>query len=357
MNCNAAICHARRGWPVAEAAALLFLLALLCGCRQSPADHLLDYQQRVARVLELSPATSAALPRVNRAAAVHNRLPLPESNLNLLEYLSLSECRMTAAISDKNTSLAKVAAASQTLPYELDILRYGPQCVQAVRDRDVALADKLAQALASKQAARMHYWWNAWFTGREWQAFTATAAAPLDWQDTDDAYLQHGLGALDYALAQGLAIERQQWPSTSAMETQLQALLLSETAGRWLASQWLLTQTLNDVAALLQQRQQQRPLCPMGRRTPKAEILNNVFVKIYAARVQPYLARTDRAGRQLLERLTAIEQRMQGTVLPPAFTQWLAAVHRAHAAFLAANQRHIQAWQATLRACELMPGR
>ena len=356
MNCNVAICHARPGWPAADAALFLFLAALLCGCTKSPTDQLQDYQQRVARVLELSPATSASPPRVNRAAAVHNRLPLPDSALNLLEFLSLSECRMAAAVSKKNTSLAKVAAASQTLPYELDILRYGPQCVQTLRAQDAALADKLAQALASKKAARMHYWWNAWFSGLEWQAFTATAAVPLDWQDAEDAHLQHGLEALDYALAQGLAMERLQWPTTSAMEARLKALLLSESAGRWLASQWLLTRTLNDVAALLQQRQQQRPLCPMGRRTPKAEILNNVFVKIYAARVQPYLARTDRAGRQLLERLTAIEQRMQGTVLPPAFTQWLAAVHQARAAFLAANQRHIQAWQATLRACELMPG-
>lgn len=352
MICSASICRVCPGWRLLN----FTLLLLLTGCGRTPADHLTDYRQRVARVLEAELPDVRAQPlRVARLAVAHNALPLPQADISLLDLLRLDQCRIGQAVAQKNSTLGKVAAASQRLSQELIILRDGPACVAQLQDKDPELAAELAAAWQAKQQARLNYWWNAWLSGQEWQHFVASAARPLDWDDAAPAHISLSLTALDYALQQGQQMAAGDYHPAPEMELQLQQLLLGETLGRWLASQYLLTATLNEVAALLEQRLQQRPLCPAGRPTPQAQILNNVFYKIYAGRVQPYLSLTDRLGKRLLPRIRRMAA-LPTDGPPAAFRQWLAQVEQAQQQFKVANQRHVQAWQAVLRQCGLMPG-
>ncbi|WP_430460573.1 DUF3080 family protein [Thalassolituus sp. LLYu03] len=359
MSCSSALCRARPGWRRPDLRirwAALFLVAAvsLTACGNQAVNELDDYRQRVARVLDADAGQRSAVPRVGRYATVHNRLPTPHSSLNLLQLLSLDRCAIGQSVATKNSALGKVAADSQSLLTELALLRDGPACVALLNDGNPELAAKLAAALAAKDDARLRYWWNAWTTGKEWQQFIASAAQTLDWDDAQPAHAQNTLAALDFALLTGSQIQARQWPGADATEQHLQQLLLGESIGRWLASQSLLTGVLNDVANMLEQRQAGRPLCPVGRKTPQAEILQNVLIRRYAARVQPYLSQTDKLGKALLERIEGMAQLAGET--PPAFNDWLAQVRLAHAEFSAANLRHVHAWQTTLRACGLMPG-
>jgi len=331
---------------------------ILCACSQTPEDRLLDYQQRVARVLDQEIPAAEKITRVERVAVTHFKMPLPDYRINLLELLSLNQCRIGQAVAQKNSALGKVAAASQRLIQELAILRDGDECVTLLRNKDAELAAELQTALQQKYTARMHYWWNAWLTAEEWQRFIASAAQPLDWpKEAYDkpAHSSRTLEALDFAIHQGQQIKAADFSAPENMETQLQQLMLGESLGRWLASVYLLTSVLNNTTQIIEQRLAYKPLCPTGEKTPQADILNNVFWKVYAAEVQPYLSLTDKLGKQLMIRLNTMQQLLQEN--PPAeFTGWLQQVKETQQDFNQANQRHVKAWQTALKQCGLMPG-
>ena len=339
--------------------ALLLILALaLSACGQTPEDQLLDYQQRVARVLDEDIPAVGTRARIERIAVTHFALPLPQHRINLLELLSLNDCRIGQAVAQKNSTLGKLAAASQKLVQELAILRDGADCVAQLQPLDAELAGQLNSALQEKYAARMRYWWNAWLSADEWQHFIATAAQPLQWPAADapkPAHISLTLNALDYAIHQGENIAAGRFAPPRGMEPQLQQLMLGETLGRWLASEYLLTRTLNQTAAIIENRLARKVLCPTGEETPDASILHNVFVKYYAGQVQPYISRTDQLGNALRERLDRLKNLLKEEP-PQAFQQWRHQVGQQQQAFVRANKRHVTAWQKVLRQCGLMPG-
>ncbi|MAK90581.1 MAG: hypothetical protein CMI03_11630 [Oceanospirillaceae bacterium] len=336
----------------------LLMTLTLAGCSDTAEDHLRDYHQRVARVLneELPPETRT--PRIARVAVTHFALALPDYRINLLELLSLNDCRISQAIAQKNSTLGRLAAASQSLIQEMAILRDGDECVLQLQQDDPQLAQQLQTALQQKYDARLHYWWNAWVTADEWQKLIASAAQPLDWPETayeKPAHISLTLNALDYAIAQGEAVAGGDFTAPDNMESQLQQLMLGETFGRWLASAYLLISELNRSAAIIENRLARKPLCPTGQETPDAKILHNVFMKYYAAQVQPYISLTDQTGKSLLARTDAMTA-LLAEQPPQAFNHWYQQVVTVNETFNQANKRHVQAWQTILRQCGLMPG-
>lgn len=337
-------------------ACLLLLVAASSGCT-SVNDQLDDYQARLSRVLEEQTAPQS-VNRVPRRPVQHNRLPLPQADINLLELLRLDDCRIGLTVAQKNSSLGRVALPSQQFLMELELLTHGPACVTALEAAgDAALAAKLASALTQKQAARLHYWWNAWPGSDEWQQFSGSHT-PLDWMAQEPAALESTLLALDFALAQAGQLQRDErlaaLQDSAMLEMQLQQLGQGKLLGRWLSSAYALIPALHQSAALLEQRLQRGGLCPAGKPTASAKILQNVFVKLYAGQVQPYLALTDRVGRELLPRLQQLALFMPEA--PAGFSDWLAELQRIRSELAQANQRHVKAWQAQLRQCGMMPG-
>ncbi len=337
-------------------AGLLLLVAASSGCT-SVNDQLDDYQARLNRVLDEQTAPHSVT-RVPRRPVQHNRLALPQADINLLELLRLDQCRIGLTVAQKNSSLGRVALPSQQLLMELELLTHGPACVAALQqDGDERLAAKLATALAQKQAARLHYWWNAWPGSDEWQQFSGSHA-PLDWDVQEPAALESTLLALDFALAQAGQLQRNELAAalqgSTMSEAHLQQLGQGKLLGRWLSSAYALIPALHQSAAVLEQRLQRSGLCPAGKPTASATILQNVFVKYYAGEVQPYLAVTDRVGRELLPRLEQMALLMPEA--PAGFSDCLAELQRLRSELAQANQRHVKAWQAQLRQCGMMPG-
>src|SRR5690606_5875499 len=100
------------------------------GCT-SVNDQLDDYQARLSRVLEEQTAPHSVT-RVPRRPVQHNRLSLPQADINLLELLRLDDCRIGLTVAQKNSSLGRVALPSQQLLMELELLTHGPACVTAL---------------------------------------------------------------------------------------------------------------------------------------------------------------------------------------------------------------------------------
>src|SRR5690606_42139123 len=88
-------------------AGLLLLLAVTSGC-SSVDDRLADYQARLSRVLDEQTAPQSVT-RVARRPVQHNRLALPQADINLLDLLRLDDCRIGLAVAQTGSSLGRVA--------------------------------------------------------------------------------------------------------------------------------------------------------------------------------------------------------------------------------------------------------
>ena len=329
---------------------LLILFSLLFGCSRSPQYQLEDYLDRIARVTEVSKPDATPIP-LQRHSVTLNIEAITAANIGLLDFLKISHCRYGKAVAHKNSQLGKVAAYSQQMHTERDMLIMAPECIAALLEESPQLANKLSASLNNKTKQRMFFWWNAWFASKEWQSFISPANTGIEFSDRDSpepAHLSLSLQALDYAIHQGENWQQQEYPySSTEMEFQLQQLLLGESLGKWLRSMQLLTDAMQRAESILQQSMAKGVLCPHGRGNKKADIMHNVFVNIYAGRFQPYLSRVHRFGNRLIQRLETIAT--MGSNKP--FKQWLQDIKQRKAAMEAMNLKHVKAWQATLAQC------
>lgn len=332
---------------------ILILGGWLCitGCDQSPESKLDDYSIRVARVLEQTivpvPSVSLWLQRARQ-----NRLPLAQYDINLLDFLKLSQCQLSRTVGQHNSALGRLASPSQLMHFNRDFLRHAPPCIEHLKVDNPKLSDTIQQAYRSKKNQRMAIWWNAWTGFEEWQEFSTRTAQPLAFNQPSPE-LAIGLAALDYALNQAKQWQQFNWNyDTQTMEQALQQLRFSQSLGRWLKSMVLLERALAQTTTALTQRLNERPLCSKTPDSRQASILFNVFKNIYAVKIQPYISKVHRYGREITPRLHAMSQ----FVIPPdGFLLWLQQVEQLRSRFENAHLRHVEAWQATLKYCNLMP--
>ncbi|MDZ7825615.1 MAG: DUF3080 family protein [Gammaproteobacteria bacterium] len=118
--------------------------------------------------------------------------------------------------------------------------------------------------------------------------------------------------------------------------------------------------TLEDVSAAMETRESRRPVCPLGRPTPDARILENLFQRYYAGvsaegapAVQPFLADLSSDYRRWLDALVQL-RRAQRTQAPDGFSA-VADLQAEWQALVRARDRHTQLWQDLLERCGLEP--
>lgn len=346
---------------------------LLSACSAGVQDTLSDYEARLARSLQVSAAEVVSDPTLSpqlspqlssqlssHLAPLPGRRELaldePELSIDMLDFLALSSCELGRVLGAGNSSLGKLAQPSQRMHYQRDVLLSAPACLQQLESDDPELASELSQLLDMKYDARMRYWWNAWFASDEWRAFQSGSEGLLPLPGTDESTLLAAQQALDYLLRQGESWQAGELAySSSEMEAQQQQLLATAALGRWRLSNKALAQLSLRSAGLLSLRLSERPLCPAGRKTPQADIVQTVFHKYYAGVIQPYLSATDRFGAQMLDTLLAIGTLSDG-LSPEGWQDLMNQLVEERRQMLAAHQQHVLAWQAILAQCGMMPG-
>ncbi len=335
---------------------IVLALVTLPACSRGPEDALDDYLARLTRALDVSAVDDvASVPLSPGPTRRTLALAEPELNINLLEYLSLSGCELGRVLGQRNSALGRVAPASQRLHSERDILQSLPDCIHQLTDTEPELAASLQAVLATKIQARMKYWWNGWMTSQEWQAFSSPAAPLLPYDEAAaDELLSAARQATGFALRQGQAWQAKSFGyDSTAMETHQQQWLATEALGSWRRSQAALTEISRLAALQIDKRIGERPLCPAGRKTPQAEIVQTVFSRFYAAGLQPYLSRVDRYGDAVLADLRGLGELAEVT---PEWDAWLASLAAEKAALRDAHLLHVRKWQVLLRQCGMMPG-
>jgi hypothetical protein len=252
-----------------------------------------------------------------------------------------------------------VAHPLTRLDYERRFLLAADACLATLEDE--ALADRLRETVVQKRITLPDAAWNAVWGSREIEQHFSRARGPLPSRLDNDAISvsAQNIVALEQRLQNLLAGEWEQ--DLGALDAIYQRWLGDPLAGQALRSAVLASRRLDDATRLIEQRLDQRPLCRNGRANRQAEILRNVFAKVYAAEVQPYLARVQQVRRELFPPLLALA-RLNEAGPSKAFERYVTTVLTEDAEegpwsdFDQAIARHIAAWQALLDQCGMRPG-
>lgn len=343
-----------------RALALTALILTLTGCDPfaQPETMLDEYNARLARVLDVD-AELSPLPPAPRFPQSRDRLrDIEPISISMIDFLGLYGCDLQFVVGERNSILGRVAHPLTRLDYERRFIVAAEVCA-ATLERE-SLAERLIEAAEAKRQSLSDVAWNAVWSGREIEHHFARSRGPLPVnldrlqtsQSAQNAMLvQHHLSDL---------LNGQLEQDLGALDAVYQRWTNDPMAGQALMSAILVTTRLNDASRLIEQRLDERPLCPSGRPNQQAEILRNLFVAIYAGEVQPYLSVVQRVRRELFPPLLALAQ-LDEQGPGEAFQHYVAMVLDADTeasywqAFDQAIARHTQAWQSLLDQCGMTP--
>lgn len=341
--------------------AIVFVAALLSGCDpfSQPESMFDEYNQRLARVLDVEPQTTP-IPAAPAFPRLRDRVrEIEPISLSMLDFLRLYGCELQFVVGERNSILGRVAHPLTRLDYERRFIIAADTCAETI-ERE-ALAKQLVEATAQKRASLPDAAWNAVWGSRDIENhFTRSRGAlpvRLDRYRVSASVqsavlLAHRIQAL---------VEGELEHDLDALDAVYQRWHYDPMAGQALKSAILVTTRLEDASDLIEQRLGERPLCHDGRANRQAEIMRNMFSAVYAAEVQPYLADVQRVRRELLPPLLALA-RLRDSSPSDSFERYVLTVlddsnENSHwQAFDQAIARHTRAWQRLLDQCGMRPG-
>ncbi|RVU40759.1 DUF3080 family protein [Rheinheimera riviphila] len=304
----------------------LLITTVLAGCSRIDANTLFsDYQQRLSRVLDL-PAAEVQLtplpqlsPLPPLPAIRELKYQLTDSRLNLLDLVALRHCNLQLLIAERNNSLGKVMSSANLLGYELQLLAGLKPCLVHPDLTDALKAD-LQQIYIQKQQQLPLVLQNFLTTDLTLRK-QLTGQPRLLTQGASNAVAEPltALKNLNVLKQQVLAQHETIYPTLTAAFINQQLAVLHH--GSFIADwQYSLRQS-NAWLTLLNQQLSKLPVASLCQKQAKVEILNNILMQIFIAKVQSYLAELDGISHQLLPELTLL---YQGTKLENSVDERLA---------------------------------
>ena len=332
---------AASGIPVL--AVIAALLALLAACGGSTEDTRFEnYLERLARPLgvDVPPLQETTYPRSPRAGKL--RLKIDNGSIDALDFLALSGCEVQVTIGKRNSSLGRLARASQRLLLELEYLQLAPACVESLNaEGRESLALALQAAWEEKRAQLPTLIYNATLASAEYRAFWSAQRQPGEFPTVGNSVTLEALTAIN-------AMSRRWLAGDYRADNQQFEIYLSEVAGgngggvlRALVQQqdWLAT-----ADRVLEARMARGPLCSANMRHAAADILPNVVQKYFIDGIQPHAAVLERQRFELVPLINALEDELAG-VLPSLYTQWRDARDATLTEAAGAPRRHVRQLQ------------
>lgn len=329
--------------------ALLVLSLGLAGCDLMDASqhHINadDYVTRLSRALEVEAPTADAPAQLPLPRPRDLRISYSEDSLDLLEYLSLSDCQLQQVIAERNSSLGRVADATGRLRQELDFLRVGEDCAEEIREEEPELAARLDEALVTKRSELPKRIFEATLSGPAFRAFWRADYAPLI-----DAEVHSAMAAL--------LTDVQRWvdgdyAGHDQLETQLK--LISESSGGGVLLAWdEANRELSRATTMAAERQRGRPLCFEGMKTRQADVFFKVVNGYFIGGVQKTLSGVNRSTYDLMTQVEKLEA-MTANVQPGAYRAWKATRDDMIAEGRNAMREHVESLDPLLRQCGFLP--
>lgn len=341
---------------------LIIAVVLLAACDRfaQPESMLDEYNERLARVLDVEQAPSRLPPAPRLPQARERSRHVEPISISMIDFLGLYGCDVQFVVGERNSILGRVAHPLTRLDVERRFILAAETCAETL-ERE-SLVEQLVDAAAQKRQTLPEVAWNAVWANREIEHHFARSRGPLPVQpDLHQASLSARNAEQVYGLI-GRLLDGDLEQNVLALDPVYQRWNNDPMAGQALMSAILVTTRLNDATRLIEQRLGERPLCPAGRPTSQSEILHNVFIAVFVGHIQPYLADVQRVRRQLMPPLLAMSQLHDtppGETLASYFSNVLddQSENGYWRAFDEAISDHTQAWQALLEQCDLAPAR
>lgn len=329
---------------------LLITCGLLTACSQPSLEgHLTDYAQRLARVLDQDLPEQPALTLLAFPGKREMRKPLPQTDIDLFEFLKLGNCELQGVIADKNSSLGRFAPESRALQQDIDFILLSETCLTQIDDQD--LINTLTAARDEKLAALPVRLMHATLAGPEFRAL---------WTSSDVAYphvaesrLQGALSVIQTQSDIVLSQQDLQAFDIEALERALEVLRTGE-AGALLANFQITAHHLALGTEVVKARAARRPLCFEGMRGQQAEFFRNVVLEKFVAGIQRDMAVLNQRYYEVIGPLQQLEQRFTDAETE-SYKAYREQRDAAFAQGLAAVKNHVDALQPLMLQCGFIP--
>ncbi|WLD59396.1 DUF3080 domain-containing protein [Salinispirillum sp. LH 10-3-1] len=327
---------------------LFFAVAvlLLSGCAKTGQDLFDDYLNRLSNVMD-APKPEWAVPSVVTAPPARAvQWDVPEVRINLLSFWDTRHCELFTLIGERNSILGRVMAPTQRWRFESRLLGAIEACMN-----DPRTDDDLRAVLAEWQAEKQTYWplvtWNGTLGAPEVRHLlqTESAAWPAD-------AIPGIHGTLDDLRIMTGWVEN--WPSLALpdnreFEALYQRMGQHNVLGQWHRSVQLSIAGLEEGNSRLQHGVAAGRLCPAQRATQRSTAANNVLVMFFIGEVQPYIARLNGYGEELLG---AVRRLATMTDAVPEVWDTHMQMLEADAELLrTVTREHVRLWQEVLAPC------
>lgn len=333
----------RSGW-------LVCLITLTgCGDTDTGPDHLDEYLRRLSTVtgVELAPgaphdANRFDLPREQATE------PLPSSQIDLIEFLSLSGCALQVNLGRRNTQLGRTASPSQRLLLDLEFMDLAPECITLLREGgDDELASTLAEVSDERQTLLSESIAQAVLMGPEWRLFWERPATLGNYPFDTNSAITGSLSRLS-DLTQGWLGGN--WQASNREFELLLSDLRAGDGGALLAAHSLVSRELERANTLLASTLSTAPLCPFGSPTDRSRAVEQVVARFFVGAVQPWLVQLRQRAELLLAPVTNLEAPLSAA-MSPQYRGWVAERDHLLNHQTELIRAHIASIQATLAPC------
>jgi hypothetical protein len=331
------------------AAALVVGILAGCGQPDTGRERLIDYLNRLSRTvdidIEIDAETSSRPPSI--VAAGLKPLPLPESQIGVLDFLSLSGCDLQQNVGRRNSHLGRHASPSQQLLLDLEFLEQAPSCIAQLKDSAPDLAEQLSTFVEQRRQALPTAIYNGLLADSEWRELWRLPAALGDYPAQSNNDIGTTLTQLANRVERWLGGD---WQADNLALESLLSELRAGDGGALLQAAALQAGVLSAASDAVDQQRSAGSLCPFGRDTEKSQRLRTVAAKYFAGGVQPWLADLRRREVLILPPVQRIESAL-AAALPEDYLLWRTARDEALSSLTAAPRRHAETISESLADC------
>ena len=333
----------RSGW-------WLCLLALIgCSDPDTGPAHLDEYLKRLSAVTGVELASDAPYESARFDLPKEQATELPAaSQIDLIDFLSLSGCELQINLGRRNTQLGRTASPSQRLLLDLEFMDLAPECITLLRKRgEDELASTLADISVEREALLANSIAHAVLMGPEWRSFWERPPTLANYPADTSSAIAQSLNRLADLTRGWLGGNRQ--ASNREFELLLSDLRAGD-GGALLAAHSLVSRKLERANMLLARTQTTAPLCPYGAATDRSRAFERVVARFFVGTVQPWLVQLRQRTELLLGPATNLELPLSAA-LSPRYRAWVVERDQLLTHQTELTRAHIANIQATLAQC------
>ncbi len=334
---------------------LLVIFVAACSTEKTPDSIFENYQYRLSNSLDVDQGTVSDQ-KFTRYYPHKKQLLLeiPLLNMDLLDFLKLSQCNLQRLLGERNSSMGRMSGHSQRLLYDARFIPLAKECIEQLKANNGSseLISQLRLALEHKEKYWLNQFFNATFAGQEFIHLFSLSAEPLTIAESQSPpnRLYDALESIN------LAKDRKQL-NADTFESLLAIVGSQEYVGQLRQSMALVNQHIDAANQLLDYRLNEQPLCPNLRPNEQSKIMHKVFLKFYIGEIQPYIAKVYQQSSKVFGLL---DQLQEGLPVPDSFAKFWHTLYQSDESewyqFQIKVADHTKRWQKLLAQCGLQPG-